>query len=355
TFRAYSSGRVTYRPEINALDPAVSYVSEESPISSAIAAPAVDGQGMEHSNPPAVVYVASRHKSAFNDDDFLLIRVMGRLVGEIVQTYNSRGHLPNALTDALADPEIVDGFFADFLSELSFVTDLQKALKALKEQKAQQGLKLARPHWREDDQPPGDGGDLEDLEAFHRDIQTLTLVGVDVNDFSSIQQRQGERVARMLTREIGNRLKQRMNAGQVSGVPTTRLYRAWGDRYYLLMRDDDSEQARQRAERMRQDISGGYHLDGDAQLTLRRASGQEGANQAPGSISVGVRMARVALTQDELRAHLVRANGDVTICAASLSRLLEEGLQQANEASTNDERSVWWNAEHNGFMSAKPS
>ncbi|HZC06570.1 MAG TPA: MerR family transcriptional regulator [Ktedonobacterales bacterium] len=334
TFLAYSSGRVTYRPEVLALDPAVSYVREESPIKSALAAPAVDGQGLERSQPPAVIYIASKYSDAFDSDDFLLIRVMGRLVGEIVRTYSSREHLPNALTDTLADPEIVDGYFADFLSESSFVSDLQHALRGT----------LSEPA-------------LEEQTEFSRDIQTLTLIGLDVNDYSSIQRLQGDRVARLLTRELGNRLKQRMHGAFAHGILSARLYRPWGDRFYMLVRDEDVDKARQRAERIRQDISRSYQIDGETLNSMRNVSDSAGCQQ-PGVISVNVRMAGVTLTRDALGVLLQRAGGDVTKCVAGLSRLLDDGLKQANDRPADDAPSVWWNVDLNAYeatTSAQPA
>jgi DNA-binding transcriptional MerR regulator/GGDEF domain-containing protein len=330
TFRAYSSGRVAYRPIVDPRDPAVSYWSEESPIGSAIAAPTMDGQGTEHSQPPAVIYIASAEPNAFDEDDFLLIRVMGRLVAEIVQTYNSRGQLPNALTDTLADPEIVDGFFAEFLSELSFMTDLQTTLS---------GLHSVEP--------------AQASQTSLTSLTSLTLIGLDVNDYSAIQWRQGDRVARMLIREIGNRLKQRMTDGLTRGVSTTRLYRAWGDRFYLLVRNEECAMARRRAERIRQDISIEYRLE-DGSLPVIRASGGSDASQAPGGIPVGVRMAGMTLSKDELGAQLQRAGGNVISCAASLVRLLEDGLLRAHEASNKDACSVWWNGELNDYEPTVP-
>ncbi len=322
SFRAFSSGRVAYRAEVIPLDPAVSYVAEESPIGSAIAAPAVEGHGAEQNQPPAVIYIASSEKNAFDDDDFLMTRVMGRLVGEIVQTYNSRGHLPSALTDTLADPELVDGYFAEFRSELSFMTDLTNILKAL----------------------VGDTQEPDQDAAFTQDVQTLTLIGLDVNNYSSIQRRQGDRVARMLTREIGARVKKRMNGSLTHGVPTARLYRPWGDRFYLLMRDYESDTARQRAEHIQQEISVAYHLDGDTLTSSPSAAGK--ADSQSGGIQVGIRMVGATLTRDALLTQLEQAGDDAVTCAAGLSRLLDDGLRQANESP---DRSLWWNAERHSF------
>lgn len=333
TFRAYSSGRIAYRPSVIPLDPAVSYVAEEGPIRSAIAAPAVDGNGLEHSQPPAIIYVASREEGQFQDDDFLLIRVIGRLVGEIVQTYNSRSHLPSALTDTLTDPEMVDGYFAGFLSELSFVTDLERVFLRLAG-KPEDSRGRGRSN-------PKEGQEREEQQdRFYQNVRSISLFGVDIDDYSAIQSVQGDRIARQLTREIGKRLGQRLNTGLVNGVPTARLYRIWADRFYLLVRDEDAQTSIARAEQIRKDIAREYlmRLERDAPTDKRPP------------VSVHVRMVGATFGQGELKALWQGSEGNATLCAAQLSRILEDGLKRASEELNPEERSVWWDARRNTFQ-----
>lgn len=331
TFRAFSSGRMAYRSEVDPLDPAVSYVSEESPIESALASPAIDGQGMEDGQPPAVLYIASAIQDAFSEDDFLLIRVLGRHVAEIVQTYNSRSQRPDTLTNTLDDPETVDNYFADFLSEMSFVADMQTILRRLADETSRQTP-----------------------DEFGRGITSLTMIGLDVNDFSMIQRSHGAQVARLLTHEIGARVRQRINVGLTLGVPTTRLYRAWGDRFYLLICDEEPEKARFLAERIRQEVSVDYHL-GTGSLPTAYGSRGSDDDLALGGIPIRMRLAGMTLTRDELRSQLRRAENNVVPCVARLNRLLEDGLKRANEAANKDKRSVWWNADLNDYEPTIPT
>jgi DNA-binding transcriptional MerR regulator/GGDEF domain-containing protein len=333
TFRAYSSGRIAYRPSVTRLDPAVSYVAEEEPIGSAIAAPAVDGNGLERSQPPAIIYVASREEGKFQDDDFLLIRVIGRLVGEIVQTYSSRSHLPSALTDTLTDPEMVDGYFAGFLSELSFVTDLERVFQRLADKPADKPER-DRPDPQEAPEP------RKKEDRFYQNVRSVSLFGVDIDDYSAIQRVQGDLVARQLTREIGKRLGQRLNSGLVNGVQTARLYRIWADRFYLLVRDEDAPTSIARAEQIRKDIAREYlvQLERDA------------ASDKRPPVPVHVRMVGATFGQDELKALWQGSERNATICAAQLSRILEDGLKRASGELNSEDRSVWWDANHNTFL-----
>lgn len=319
SFRAYSSGRITYRPEVITLDPAVSYVAEESPIHSAIAAPAVDGQGLERSQPPAVIYIASDQSESFSDDDFLLIRVMGRLVGEIVQTYNSRAHAPSALTNTLANPEIVDSDLADFLSELSFLTDLRRVFESSKGE-------ASRPQARERDRRA-----LED--AFYNNVRSISVLGLDIDGFSSIQRNRGERVARQLLRDVGNRLQQQFSLGLVNGIPAVRLYRIWSDRFYAIIRDDDIPSTLVRADRLRKEMSSDYLV-----LLDRDTSNQSGENPP---VSVVMRMVGTTLSRAQMHTLLESAGGDGNVCAAQVSQLVENGLKLASAIRGSD-RSLWW-------------
>lgn len=333
SFRAFSSGRVIYRPKVIPLDPAVSYTREEAPIESAIAAPASEGYGSGGGQPPAVLYITSSKPEAFTADDFLLIRVMGRMIGELVQTYNSRGHEPSALTDALENPEIVDNFFAEFRADLDFMGDLTTNFQRLTGK-----------------EPEGP----EATDPFYNDLQTLTIIGLDVNDFATIQRRQGERMARMLIREIGLRARQRMNNSFAHGAEMTRLYRAWGDRFFMVVRDADASDARMQAERIRQDISGIYQLDGETIKSVRRPPSSEGlqsqlAMLGADGVMVCVRMAGMTLDRAELIAQLSKRD-DIDTYVVSLSRLLDDGLKQANETPDPYHRSLWWSATRKTFV-----
>ena len=333
TFRAYSSGRIVYRQSVIPLDPAVSYVAEEAPIRSALAAPAVYGNGLEHSQPPAIVYVTSREEGQFEEDDFLLLRVIGRLVGEIVQTYNSRSHSHSALTDTLTDPETVDGYFSDFLSERSFMTDLERIFRRTFQPGAQPGAL----HQRATEHRAAEQQELPD--RFYQHLRSISLVGVDIDDFSAIQRVQGDRVARQLTREIGKRLGQRLNASLINGVPTARLYRIWSDRFYLLVRDENEQQSK-RVEQIRKDIARDYRV----QLELDAAS-----DQRP-PIPVNVRLVGAMFGTGDLKALWESSEENVTLCAAQLSRILEDGLKRASEELHPEERSVWWDTLKKNFQ-----
>jgi GGDEF domain-containing protein len=178
------------------------------------------------------------------------------------------------------------------------------------------------------------------LDRFYQHLRFISLFGVDIDDFSSIQRMHGDRVARQLTREIGQRLGQRLNASLINGVPNARLYRIWSDRFYLLVRDENEQQSIERAEQIRKDIARDYRV----QLELDAAS-----DQRP-PISVHVRLVGATFGLSDLKALWDSSEENVTLCAAQLSRILEDGLKRASDELNPDERSVWWDTRNKLFQ-----
>ena len=333
TIRAFNSGHVALRRKVSKLDPTVSYVSEEWPIGSAIAVPVGEDSHTGNAQPAAIVYIAAKEPDQFKPNDVLMIRVMGRIIGEIVQTYNFRGPRLSALTDALATPEIVDTYFADFLPESRFVKDLTDIYRLL-DVRASSG---SSPDAR-----------------FPYGVRQLTLIGFDINDFSGIQRRQGDRVGRLLTREIGRRLQQRVRSAFNQVGLNARVYRILGDCWYVLVREDSDENRespRDRAESIRRELSGRYQLHGETLNAMRRIDEQTA--HAGEAISVGVRMAGMTFNSTQLHAQLDQAENDTEGAAEAavigVFHLIENGVEQANDVADPGARAVWWNVESGRF------
>ncbi|HEX8731329.1 MAG TPA: helix-turn-helix domain-containing protein [Ktedonobacterales bacterium] len=332
TYRAFSSGHIEYRDQVSQLDPAISYIDVEGSIKSAIAAPTDEPPGDERGQPPAIVYITSMEPDRFNADDRLLIRVMGRLVGEMVQTYNSRGHRPAALTDALADPDIVDPFLAEFLSDSDFTRELSLIFDAI----------LNKP--APDQEPPR-----------QQDLASLTLVGLDINDFASIERVRGSSLARMLTKAIGLRAKQRIEGSFSRGAERTLFFHVWGDRFYALIRDEDDDVVKRRVGRIHGELSGDYTLEGDMVAPARTKTPQSPERQDEARMTVAVRMVGMRLTRRELRRLVGEDPNSATEVVAGLARQLENGLRQAREMRDGDQRMLWWNSDEHTFTAEDPA
>lgn len=324
TYRAFSSGRIVYRDMVTPLDPAISYIGIEGDIKSAVATPTVETPGAERGQPSAVIYVTALKPEEFDADDMLLLRVLGRVVGEIVQTYNSRGHRPAALTDALANPEIVDPFFSEFKSDSDFTRELSDVFSAI----------------IGDLPPKDDPGRLCDL-------MNLTLVGLDINDFARIERARGPALARLLMRAVGLRAKQRIEGSFSRGAERVCFCHEWGDRFYALIRDEELDVVKRRIGRIHRELSGMYTLEGNTVVTARTsAAPTPGAKEEPRML-VAVRMVGMTLSKEELSALIGSNTYRIAEGVASLSRRLEDGLQQAGERTDSVQRMLWWQeAEH---------
>lgn len=326
TFRAFSSGRIAYRKELTPLDPAVSYVEIEEPIKSAVAVPTLEGVGGGHNQSPAILYITSEDEKAFAHDDMLLFRAMGRLVGEIVVTYNSRGHRPSTLTDALVDPEIVDPFFSEFPSDSDFTSELMRVFGEIKRQLSQKKRAKTEP---------------AAVEVKRR----LIIVGLDINDYTTIETQRGKQIARILTRELGLRAKQRMESSFIRAGVTAKLYHSYADRFVMLIQDERQDGAqidvRAYAERIRQNLNSEYYLEGENVLSVRS---RPSPNRSDG-ISVSVRMAGMDFSQDDLKQQLEDVDDvdkDIAACVAGLARMIDDGLQQASELRGRALDALWW-------------
>ena len=83
SLRAFQSGNIVYRPEIALEDTTIVFREVEGPIRSIVAVPV----GGEDGLPIAVLYVASRLEEAFSDNDQRVLRILGRMVEELLITY----------------------------------------------------------------------------------------------------------------------------------------------------------------------------------------------------------------------------------------------------------------------------
>lgn len=321
TVRAFTSGHVVYRANILEQDPAVAYIREEWPIHSAIAVPVAAGDG----RPPAVLYVASKREKAFAADDFLLLRVLGQMVGELIQTYHSRFLTSSLVGATLDDPRIVDRYFSGFQPDADFVADLTQVIQAYGE-----------------DEPP-DGRP-----------ETLTLISFDINGYSTLQRRHGDRIARAVTLQFGKRLQRQAMSALREANP--HVYRIWGDRFYLMAYNLSPDEARDRALHMTRRLSTLYSFEDESGST---------ESEKDHGIAVSVRMAGMTFSACELIRQMERAQinehdlaqrskRDVDApfyAAVSLTRLLEEGTQQARD---DEAYALWWRGDSGPFEPARP-
>jgi DNA-binding transcriptional MerR regulator/GGDEF domain-containing protein len=242
SLRAFQSSRIIYRREVTSAENTIALRELEGPIRSAIAVPV----GGEEGEPLAVLYIVSDNADAFSTNDQRLLRMMGRVVEELLLTYHARHHITQNLTELVMAPGIIDPLFGDFLSENEFVENVESLLAGIKT-RMDQREELVRNHNASSatEQP------TEEVVSF---------ISIDVDNQSYLANKYGNEMTRNLSRTIGLRINEMMQA-LITKHTDCKLYHIYADRYYLLLKGIPLEEARIKAEAMRKALEGGITIE----------------------------------------------------------------------------------------------
>jgi DNA-binding transcriptional MerR regulator/GGDEF domain-containing protein/GAF domain-containing protein len=230
SIKAFQSGHCFYRPEIAPDDPMIAYRTKEGPIRSAIAIP-ISGEGGLSAG---VMYVTANEPHAFSERDQRLLRMMSRMVEELLATYTARQWFERKLTPILERPQLVDPAFEGFLSEGDFIRDLEALLEELRK-------KMGR--WEEPVR-------LEPLPLPKRAARfwaderqgVVSSIAIDIDGQSGIAQKYGDETARNLCVAVGQRIKSELSS--LEKYATRSVYHVNADRFYILLRGISLEEAR---------------------------------------------------------------------------------------------------------------
>lgn len=238
SLRAFQGGHIIYRPEIAAEDSTIAHREVEGPIRSAVAVPVGGENGMSL----AVLYVASDESNAFSPADQRVLRIIGRIVEEMLLTYRARQQVAMKLEDIMTKPSVVDASFGEFGSETEFVKDVEELLTDIKTKGCVQEKRDTRH-----------GSELSSEEV-------VSFIAIDIDNQTSLATKYGDQMTRNLSREVGLRIQGHFRA-LIRKTDTCRLYHAYADRFYLMMKGVPLEQARGDAERLRNLLKASYKLD----------------------------------------------------------------------------------------------
>jgi DNA-binding transcriptional MerR regulator/GGDEF domain-containing protein len=227
SFRAYQSGHIIYRPKIAPQELILAYRDLEKSIRSAIAIPIVGEGGL----PIAALYVASDEEQAFSKTDQRVLRVVTRMIEELLTTYQVRRQVNGNFSDMITNPGLVDVSFKEFKSEDDFINDLETFLTEIQVR------------------------DLSEQESE----EEISFIAIDIDNQGGLSRKHGERVARNLSREVGLRIQGQLSL--FSSFRHIRPYHIQADRYYLLLKGISLEEARNRAEVLRKALGGEYRID----------------------------------------------------------------------------------------------
>ncbi len=125
TFRAYQTGHIIYRPR--AMPPDLAYRELEESTRSAIALPIAGEDRLA----VASLYIASDELEAFSKEDQRALRLITRMIEDLLATYQARRQITGRLADVVTNPGLVDTSFRDFLSENDFINDLEDLLTGI--------------------------------------------------------------------------------------------------------------------------------------------------------------------------------------------------------------------------------
>ncbi len=231
--RAYQSSNIIYRRELSRED-VIPHSEMEGEARSSIAVPV----GAEAGLPLGVLYVTSYDTDAFSIEDQRVLRVIVKIVEELLHTYKLRQQLTEKLTDILDDPGSVDPFFRTFPSENDFLFDVEALLAEIRadgERKRQNRY--------------SDG--QKDL------VQEISFIALDLdsNVQETVANSFGEQTLHNLNKALGMRIRDLLPA-LFSNHLNCKLYHIYSGVYYLLLRGFSLEKTKNNAERLRKALEG---------------------------------------------------------------------------------------------------
>jgi len=281
TLNAYRSGSV-----ITQLGEGIElYRSRDEPgVKSRIAVP-VDG---EREDPSLILYVTSDEENMFSDDDILLLRLVGRVIGELVAAQQEQQRLTADLPAVIQRPEVLDSFFTDlpaFGSENAFMRDLGTIVRQYKT--------ANRP-------------------AGQTSAPSTALIGVDIDGVTISAGKYGGKAIRDVLRQVGKNIDDWVTAQTQTIAP----YRIWADRFYLILRGTSFTEAQDKAAGLQHTLNRIYQLDSDS---VPIATGAD-----PIKVPISTRLSVV-----EFDADLARQRPNEDEVSLTLKRRLDETLKLA--------------------------
>ncbi len=225
SLRAFQASRILYRPIVSSEDKTIAYRQQEGPIESVIAIPIEGRDGL----PLAILYLASEETEAFGVEHQRVLRLIGRMIGELLETSRVRQQSEIRLRNIIARPKVVNEVLGVFLSENNFVNDVEDILRDIKEK----------------DDPAVEG--------------VTSFISVDIDNLSKLTDKYGDQVMVNLSKAVGNRIEEQI--GLLFDKPADcKLYHIYADRFYLLLKNVSLEQARENAEKIRQVLKIDYFI-----------------------------------------------------------------------------------------------
>ena len=273
SIKAFQSGNIMYLPEALVEDSMIAYQEPEEPVGSAIAIPVEGEDGLSM----AVVYVAADMKRAFTKEDQRILRIVERMLQELLIVHRIRSQMISKLTELINYPNIVDVAFKEFLTEDDFIKDFESFLIEM-------------------------SGNPQSIREAQDDI---SFIAIDIDNHGGLSTKYGDVIARNLSREVGLKIQENLDPF-FTNAQFRRLYHVNADRYYLFLRGMALSEVQSKAEFLRQALAGNYFIDA-RRISIGRALRPEDMINIQ---DVTVRMGIHSYTFDKMLELLDRYSGE---------------------------------------------
>jgi GGDEF domain-containing protein len=284
----------------------------------------------------AILYIVSDQPDAFSKGDQRVLRVMGRIIEELIRTYSARQEVTEELGNLITHPSIVDMLFKDFLSENEFIQDIETLLTGIKtrmDQKETQVQSYEAPYLHPDvllrqEEPP------EEVVSF---------ISIDIDNQSGLASKYGDGMIRNLSRTIGLQVQEMIKA-LITKHTDCKLYHIYAARFYVLLKGISLEQARIKAETIRQALQGPISVE------------QPNPPVRPLVLSdVTIRLGVSSYTYRKLEENLVSDHPEniVAEVRVKVTRALDVALNMGKDEGGNVV--IAWNPQIGGFARWSPS
>jgi hypothetical protein len=243
--RAFQSGRMIYRLELSSNDLPLDIAKLEGSVRSNIAVPI----GGEYGQTVAVMYIASYTSAAFSYEDQQLLRLIGRMIENYLATSIAHVHETQTVHTIIRTPEIVDSFFAEFLSENDFVRSVEDHLTDIRQQQ------------NEEKQEPGKKQTSVSKRSaqLEKSDDVISFIGLDIDNQENLASKYGDQIMKEMSKTIGQRI-QDLIVSFVTRSADCHLYYMFANRYYLILRGISLNKTRQTAEQLRRNLEGNISI-----------------------------------------------------------------------------------------------
>jgi MerR HTH family regulatory protein/GAF domain len=236
SIRAFQGGHIMYRQELSERDTTQEVREIEGPVRSNIAVPI----GGEIGEPLGVIHVASYESNAFSERDCRVLRMIARMIEELLRNYTTQRQLARNLAELVKEPETVDPSFKDFWSENDFIFDIEKHLEQV----------LLQMTYEKETETK--------ISTFSGRLPMtgeIAFIALDIDDQDRVVREYDEGTLRNLQKTIGQRIRDLLPALFTRYVDC-KLYHIYAGRFYLFLRNFSLDVSKRNAERLKRALEG---------------------------------------------------------------------------------------------------